>query len=308
VKENCNGCADKSSELIWETASKYYSDYHNVAKDFSIPVKEGLDIQKNFERLKIIEKDLKINFQQFGNKKILEIGCGVGSFLLAARTYNLTCYGIEPNDLGLLTCIKRDPLLKDNVFLGAGESLPFKNQSFDLVVSFQVIEHTQNPVMVLKESVRVLKPQGYLYFVIPNYNSFWEGHYGIFWLPQLPKRLGRIYLKFLKRDGKFLDSIQYITPGLIEEALLTEDVKILTYGKEKFLYRLSTLEFSTPAATKKLQIPVKIIKKLRISKFVGNLLCKLNMHYPLILVLQKNESPDTEDDKKSDLDNVVTET
>ena len=48
--------------------------------------------------------------------------------------------------------------------LGVGEELPFKDDSFDAVFSFAVLEHVTNPIKCANEIVRVLKPNGILIF------------------------------------------------------------------------------------------------------------------------------------------------
>lgn len=46
--------------------------------------------------------------------------------------------------------------------IGDAHCLPFKDNSFDIVTSFEVFEHLKNPFIALKEISRVLKPGGYL--------------------------------------------------------------------------------------------------------------------------------------------------
>lgn len=57
--------------------------------------------------------------------------------------------------------------------IGAGEELPFKDNSFDVVFSFSVLEHIKNPFAAASEIYRVLKPSGILYantpFLIPEH-------------------------------------------------------------------------------------------------------------------------------------------
>lgn len=57
--------------------------------------------------------------------------------------------------------------------IGAGEALPFKDDSFDVVFSFSVLEHIKNPFVAASEISRVLKTGGILYantpFLIPEH-------------------------------------------------------------------------------------------------------------------------------------------
>jgi SAM-dependent methyltransferase len=47
-----------------------------------------------------------------------------------------------------------------------GERLPFADASFDIVLSDNVIDHAENPLAILKDIVRVLKPSGLFYFTV----------------------------------------------------------------------------------------------------------------------------------------------
>ncbi len=47
-----------------------------------------------------------------------------------------------------------------------GEKLPFSNSSFDVVLSDNVIDHAENPIAILEEITRVLKPSGLFYFTV----------------------------------------------------------------------------------------------------------------------------------------------
>ena len=131
---------------------------------------------------------------QVKGKRVLEIGSGLGSFNIVCQQNGGDCYGIEPDSMkvGVALDLLDDAGVPRNLLRSVGEHLPFGDATFDLVVSFQVLEHTQIPEKVLQETVRVLKPGGYIHFVVPNYNSFWEGHYGIIWLPQFPRSLAKI--------------------------------------------------------------------------------------------------------------------
>lgn len=145
-------------------------------------------------------------------RSILDLGSGMGEFVLACYKHGLTCYGIEL-DLERVDFQKswfRDNKAEIDLCIGIGEKLPFKTNTFDIVSCIDVLEHVDNPTAVVKEVVRVLKPRGIFYLMAPNYIFPREPHYLVFYPPFLPKRLARIYLKLLRKPSSFIDHINYI--------------------------------------------------------------------------------------------------
>jgi SAM-dependent methyltransferase len=158
--------------------------------------------------------------------RILEVGCSFGSFVSACVKAGYDAVGLDPNEYGELVPV---PVLEtaqarvlpgSNRFVaGYGEDLPFAAETFDVVTLFQVLEHVRDPRRVLQDAYRVLKRGGMIYFHSPNYLSFYEGHYGLPWLPMLPKPLARIYVRLLGRDPYFLEHLHYTTPPMVKKLL-----------------------------------------------------------------------------------------
>ncbi|MGQ9847148.1 MAG: methyltransferase domain-containing protein [Bacteroidales bacterium] len=78
--------------------------------------------------------------------------------------------------------------------VGDGLSLPFKSNTFDLVICAQVYEHTRSPTQLFKEIYRVLRPGAICFFSGPNRLWFYEYHYRWYFLHWLPKKILDIYL------------------------------------------------------------------------------------------------------------------
>lgn len=124
--------------------------------------------------------------------RVLEDGCGVGQYLARLAPAAGQAVGLEieferaqaAQGLGLYG---RGPLggsplggKSAQVLCGVGEMLPFATDTFDLVLSHEVIEHVQDDCLAVREIVRVLKPGGRLALFCPNRGYPFETH-GIYW-------------------------------------------------------------------------------------------------------------------------------
>jgi MPBQ/MSBQ methyltransferase len=145
-------------------------------------------------------------------RRILDVGSGYGSFVLAARCAGLEAFGVEPAEFELEWSRRRlgdirpaaDPAA---VYLRAdAAAVPFEAESFDVVCFWNVIEHLPNAGAALAEAARVLRPGGSLFVIAPNYAAFRrEAHYHVPWLPLLPRRLAVAYLRALGRNPSFYE-------------------------------------------------------------------------------------------------------
>ncbi len=108
--------------------------------------------------------------------RILENGCGVGMYVehLAPLGGNVT--GLEYDYQRAASAGSRSP----RILNGAGENLPFPSNSFDLILSHEVIEHVQDDAQAIREMVRTLRPGGRLTLFCPNRGYPFETH-GIYW-------------------------------------------------------------------------------------------------------------------------------
>src|SRR5581483_1206333 len=183
---------------------------------------------------------------------VLDIGSGVGTFVIACRRRGLQAFGIEPDRIGQGTTLSSVQIarrrIKERVFaVAVGESLPFPNCSFDLIVMNQVMEHVADQTAVLDEAVRVLKPGGAIYIACPNYLCFYEPHYKTFWLLLLPKLLGRFYLRFRGRSPVLLDQLNYTTNLRLRELFrrLKADCKVIDMHQEQFLSKYTKGSFAS---------------------------------------------------------------
>lgn len=101
----------------------------------------------------------------YKGEKILEVGCGAGNILEKIPLDKL--YGMDISD-GLLKRAKVRLGKKAYLFWGNGERMPLKNSSFDMAICTEVIEHTENPQILLENIYNILKSDGKLVISIPN--------------------------------------------------------------------------------------------------------------------------------------------
>ena len=102
-------------------------------------------------------------FTRHHGKKILEVGVGAGSDHLQFARAGAVCHGVDLTDARIETTRLRLQMYGFNSNLqriDAEGGLPFPDESFDLVYSWGVIHHSENPEKILAEIRRVLKPSG----------------------------------------------------------------------------------------------------------------------------------------------------
>ena len=108
--------------------------------------------------------------------RVLENGCGVGLYISHMAPMGGVIIGSE-YDIGRAVEARKRA---DHILGAAGESLPFPEDSFDLILSNEVIEHVQDDQLTIREMVRVLKPGGRIILFCPNRWYPFETH-GIYW-------------------------------------------------------------------------------------------------------------------------------
>lgn len=163
------------------------------------------------------------------DRRYLEIGSGFGFNLINANKSGYNIVGIEPGkSIGFedrfniaLELMKANGINapKDYLHDSVAEDMSiFHSETFDMVFSIAVLEHVRDIKKSLSEAQRVLKKQGVMYMNIPNYNSFFEGHYNMLWLPYLLlyKPFAKWYVRLRGRADFFIDELNFTTPSLID--------------------------------------------------------------------------------------------
>jgi 2-polyprenyl-3-methyl-5-hydroxy-6-metoxy-1,4-benzoquinol methylase len=118
-------------------------------------------------------------------KVIADIGCGAGSFLDLVKGSAKEVLAIEPNQEYQKELQKK----KYRSFSYCVEALPRWKGKVDIVTSFCVLEHVEDPVRFFKEIRDLLKPDGFLLMSTPNRDD---------WLLDfLPEDYGRFFFRYV---------------------------------------------------------------------------------------------------------------
>jgi len=261
-------------------------DFHRMACEF---VSQERAREELFRLQAVAQRPL-------AGKSLLEIGSGYGMLLaVARREFGVESFGLEPAEQFEGTFeMSRSLLLELGlpcgiVEKGLGECNPYSNEHFDLVYSSNVLEHVQDPGQVIGESLRVLRPGGLLVFVVPNYGSWWEGHYGMIMIPHSPKWLLKCEARLLSRETKFVDTLQLVTYRRMQQWLCPyrKTARILTMGQEIWEKRLRTLDFSEWASLGKLKKILAFSRRLGLNRLLARVGKTLHWETPFILVMEK---------------------
>ncbi len=112
------------------------------------------------------------------NYKVLDIGCAGGAFPKAVNDLGFQVVGVEPSRF--LCDFGRKEYGLD-IRSGTLHEQQFKDNEFDIVSMWDVIEHLDQPESVLKEIFRILRSGGWLIINYPEYNSWPRKILGMNW-------------------------------------------------------------------------------------------------------------------------------
>ncbi len=245
------------------------------------------------DKIQLIEKKLGMPLK---DKKLLEIGSGLGDFVATCRSLGIEAYGVEPHNhsYGDLERVTRKfmshfKLGGDIIQRCEAERLPHPNDSFDVVFSYYVLEHVKDPSLVLRQSLRVLKRGGYLFFVFPNYGSFWEGHYGMPWLPFANKALGKFWVRLFGFKPDFIDTLQLINLFSLKKILrhVPPNCEVVSLGRDDFVREVGSLSFTSAGSLYRAKALLNPLKRIGILPMAAHLVAALGLYTPFYLTIRK---------------------
>lgn len=264
-------------------------DRYQYAEDLLSPLKAH-------QQAAILERYVKLR-----GLRVLEVGAGLAINLLVwAKSYGADVYGIEPDAVGFDASFKLGQALlelnglePERVRDATGENLPFGDNEFDVVYSTNVLEHTESPLKVLSEALRVLKPGGTLQFVFPSYGSYFDGHYGVFHPPIPWPGFFPWYVRWIwRRDPAFARTLRTeLNVGWTRRALreLSErySFQVLGLGDDIFRERMISLNFGAWANLVHIRRTLEFFAHARVRAVLAKLIIAARGWSPIILTLRK---------------------
>jgi SAM-dependent methyltransferase len=259
--------------------------------------RDALDIPRAVKHAELLNRYIPIE-----GARLLEVGSGVGANLAVwIKLFGIDGYGIEPNAPEWGHYFEASQILlqangidENRIISAVGEHLPFEDNSFDIVYSSNVLEHVQDPDKVLQESIRVLRPGGILHFEVPNFMSYFEGHYNLFGPPLLNRHMFAWWVKLRGKDPTFAKTVNTINPvwcrGAVQRlAKQQPGVTLITLGEDIFLERLAKpWTFQMEQSQGRTGSIVRIVQAVNRFNWIGRLIVAAQGFYPIFLTVRKN--------------------
>ena len=144
--------------------NEYYSDYPVKSHRSPITINRYNELLDRFEQFR-------------STRNILDIGCGTGYFLDEAEKRGWQVHGTEYSPSSIASCRERGLLIHE----GDLDVNNYSLEQFDVITSFEVIEHINDPKSELDKVKRVLRTGGLFYVTTPNFNSLSRNMVGSEW-------------------------------------------------------------------------------------------------------------------------------
>jgi len=139
-------------------------------------------------------------------KRVLDLGCGMGNVSILGSKYCSRVVGLDVS----LNAVKRTKWRVNlrqakGVHLVNGDALklPFVDEVFDLVITYDLYEHVKDKDGLLEEIFRVTKRKGFL--VLTTGNRFFplDRHTLLWFIDYLPEKLATRYVKLMNRGNSY---------------------------------------------------------------------------------------------------------
>jgi ubiquinone/menaquinone biosynthesis C-methylase UbiE len=107
------------------------------------------------------------------NLHVLDVGCGTGAIMKEMTTQGFgVVVGIDMSEEALKYCKEKQL----QAVQGFADKIPYPDNTFDLVIASDVLEHLQDDARAVQEIYRILKPGGRLIATVPAHQFLWSYH------------------------------------------------------------------------------------------------------------------------------------
>lgn len=181
--------------------------------------------------------------------QVLDVGCGAGFLtnVLAEHGHHVMGIDLSPNSLKVAQ--SRDQTGTVRFIAGDARALPFEKESFDAVCAMDLLEHVEEPNVVIQEAARVLRKGGLFFF--HTFNRNWLSRLIViqglkWWLPHSPPDL-HVYPLFIKPKeleawcsscGLRVEQMHGLVPHLLSFSFWKSFTR--RYVDERVTFRFST--------------------------------------------------------------------
>ena len=189
--------------------------------------------------------------------RVLDIGCANGAFLQIAKTCGWQVTGVEPDPQSAANA----RTMGLDVHLGGLDVFDDQSELFDIITICHVIEHVHEPMQVLADIHRLLKPGGQLWLETPNmesighrvYRSDWRGlepprHLCLFSSASLRRALNRTGFRMIERltGPSPLFGIVAASEAIMRHEPYGTPIR-LSIGESCFWFAIGIIQFLWPA-------------------------------------------------------------
>lgn len=242
----------------------------------------------DIKRLDFIIETLRKELPTDG--KILDVGCGNGIISMNVGAFGYNVLGVDVSDKAIQKAIQKNQLPNVRFEVKSAEALAAEGPQFDAIICSEVIEHLQNPSILLSTINKALKNSGVLIVTVPNGFGPRESLVTkpILKLREKNNWVWRMVLKtksLLGYSGTTtqsaadnLDHVQFFSKKHLISLLNENEFKLVKFGKSNFVDDVFPFSFFTNR--------IKLLQKFD---------CKLADYLPYQLtggfntVWQKNE-------------------
>lgn len=147
--------------------TRLYFDERARKRDFSkVCVKDKLKFIQEYANWRIWKGVILESIRPHLNRQsfVLDAGCGTGELSSLLREFTGLVVSFDFSRQSVIRTAKK----ADMTILADINDIPFASESFDIVISCEVIEHLESPIHAIEELIRVCRTEGIICITTPN--------------------------------------------------------------------------------------------------------------------------------------------